>query len=77
MQAIFQNHDINQQDKYGYTALIVASKLGQKEIAQMLLQNKNIQIYQKDKIGKTALIWASENGHKEVVQILEAKEILF
>jgi ankyrin repeat protein len=37
-----ENIEINQQDHYGYTALMLASRRGHKEIVEMLMQNKKI-----------------------------------
>jgi ankyrin repeat protein len=62
--------DVNQQGEYGWTALISASLKGQKEIVQILLQDKKIQINQQEKNGHTALILASVGGHREIVQML-------
>jgi ankyrin repeat protein len=62
--------DVDQQDEYGYTALMWASLKGHKEIVQLLLHEENIQINQQDKDGSTALMWASLKGHKEIVEIL-------
>jgi ankyrin repeat protein len=62
--------DVNQQDKVGYTALIWASQQGHKDIARMLLKEKNIEINQQNNDGFTSLIMASILGHLEIVQML-------
>jgi ankyrin repeat protein len=69
--------DVNQQDKYGETALMWASQKGHKEIVQMLLQHENIEINtRQDNDGRTALMWASLCDKKEIVEIfLQEKNI--
>jgi ankyrin repeat protein len=78
--------DINQTDRYGRSALMLASANGHAEIVKMLLEKENIEIVafllkkkidinQKDKDwGKTALMLASEYGKKEIVKMLLEKE---
>jgi ankyrin repeat protein len=71
-QLLFQakNIDVNQQNKGGSTALIVACAEGHKEIVEMLLQDKNIDINRQDKDGKTALTKANARGNAEINQLL-------
>ena len=67
------NLEINQQESLGFTALILASKQGKKEIVRILIQHKNIDINQQDKLGYTARLWAFGNGHTDIVQMLDDK----
>ncbi len=56
----------NAKDKDGWTALILASRYGHTEIAQILLDEKaDVKIQ-----GHIALMHAILNGHKEIVQML-------
>ena len=61
--------DVNAKNSEGYTALILASSNGHKEIVEMLLE-KGADVNAKDSDGWTALMWASRNGHTETVTIL-------
>ena len=63
--------DIDFQDKYGGTALIIASRNGHWEIVQALLA-KDVKIDIEEKNGVTALYVASQNGHEGVVKALLA-----
>jgi ankyrin repeat protein len=62
--------DVNQQDKYGQTALWWASENGHKEIVKLLLDHKEIKVNQQDEDGRSALMRASRGEHLEVVQLL-------
>ena len=64
--------DVNAKNSEGYTALILASSNGHKEIVEMLLE-KGADVNAKDKYNATALIKASSNGHKEIVEMLLEK----
>jgi ankyrin repeat protein len=71
-----QEIDVNQQNKWGSTSLILASRDGHNEIVQILLEQQNINVNQQNERGETALIWASLNGYIEMVKmLLENKEI--
>ena len=48
-----KNIDINRQDKYGVTALMWASRQGQKKIAEILYPHNKSDIYQQNKSGDT------------------------
>ena len=64
--------DVNAKNSEGYTALILASSNGHKEIVEMLLE-KGADVNAKDKYNATALIKASSNGHTEIVaKLLDA-----
>ena len=62
--------DVNAQDEYGQTALIIAAQNGYFEIAKILLKTPNIDVNAQDKNGQTALIIATENGDIEIVKVL-------
>jgi ankyrin repeat protein len=59
----------NAKNSYGWTALILASMNGHKEIVELLLKN-GADIEAKDSDGRTALMWASTYGHSAIVELL-------
>lgn len=62
--------DINKQDSYGQTPLVLACEYNSTETAQLLIKSgadKNI----KDSSGKTAYDYALENGNKDIVELLK------
>ena len=61
--------DINAQNKYGDTALMLASQNGHKDVVQLLLE-KNAIVDIQNKYGMTALMKASSRGDKKMVQLL-------
>jgi ankyrin repeat protein len=61
--------DINQQNNDGYTPLMKAIFLNQKEIAELLLDH-GADINQQNKRGQTALIEAVLWGNKEIIELL-------
>ena len=63
--------DVNAKDKYGATALMVASEKSYLEVVKALLA-KGADVNAKDNNGVTALMVASGNGHTEVVNLLLA-----
>lgn len=68
--------DINAKDnvKYKYmTPLHVACQRGNKEIAQLLIENKADIEARDDRWGDTALHFAAVSGHKEIVKLLIEK----
>ena len=66
--------DINEKDKEGRNALMIASQNGNLDIIEILIEN-NIRINERDYDNKNALIYATENGNLEVVQYLVKKKI--
>ena len=57
--------------RYGYTALIHASKLGHTECVELLLKHPNINVnHATNNDGHTALRYASYNGNTECVELL-------
>jgi len=65
-----ESMDINEVCEMGWTALIMASKEGKKEVASLLVQ-RGAKMDLKDHYGKTALMYAYENGHFEIVDFLK------
>ena len=63
--------DIEARDKYGDTALMLASANGQVAAVGLLL-DRGADIEARDKYGDTALIWASRKGRDEVAAVLRA-----
>lgn len=63
--------DIDSKNKYGYTALMLASEQGNTEIVKVLLQN-GADFTLTNKEGKNALNMAEENGRTETVKVLES-----
>lgn len=63
--------NLNAQTTDGRTALMLAARMGRKDMVNELLRlgaDKNVQ----DEKGNTALFWANEKGHIDVADILEA-----
>ena len=65
--------DINDTDLWGMTALHVAARSGQLDIAQDLVK-AGAQVNAQDIDGKTPLYWASARNHLDVVQYLLSKK---
>ena len=66
--------DVNTQNKYGSTALILASFGDYIEIVKLLLKKEGINVNIQNNYGNTALILASWKGHTEIVKLLLEKE---
>lgn len=67
--AIKNGVDVNLQDQYGSTALILASCYDYEEIVKLLIENgADINLY--DDEGNTGLILASCRGHDRIVKLL-------
>ena len=61
--------NVNAKNKYGETALILASTDGSEDIVKMLLEagaNVNVE----DNVGNTVLLIAIDRGHKTVIKVL-------
>lgn len=56
-------------NKYGWTALILASVEGHSDYVQLLLEH-GAEVNAQARNGKTALTYASEEGHSDIVQLL-------
>jgi len=61
--------NVDEQDSDGWTALMLASFEGNKELVSFLLEN-GAEVNIKNKFGETALQWALQNSHDEVVELL-------
>lgn len=78
------NLDVNEEDADERTALILASKKGNKNILDILFDHdKSVDLMQctrvnhQDKDGKSALMFACEEGHEEIVkELLGRKDIV-
>ncbi len=60
MESLLENSQtrVNEKDREGNTALLIAAKKGYHEILQMLSKRSDIQINEKDTRGDTALLVA-------------------
>jgi len=63
--------DINFQDKFGDTALMIVSSKGNTEMVKILLDH-GADVNLQDKFGDTALKHASRKGHNRVMELLKA-----
>jgi ankyrin repeat protein len=61
--------NIDEADEDGWTALIIASRHGHKEIVEFLLNN-GADINKANKGGHTALVYASIHGYKEIAELV-------
>ena len=61
--------DINQKDKCGNTALMMASEYGCNEVVELLIQ-KGADVNAESNKGWTALMNASRNDDREIVELL-------
>ena len=64
---------LNAKDKYGKTALMLASEKGHADAVKALLA-AGANVNARDKDGRTALSLATENGHTETANILRNAE---
>ena len=62
--------DVNEQNEYGYTALMLACQKGYKDIVELLLQNKANVNFLNPKNSWTSLITASSKGYADIVKLL-------
>ena len=67
--AIEEGADINIQDEYGSTILMIVSYYNRVEIVKLLIEKK-AKLDIQDKYGKTALDYAKEKGNQEIVELL-------
>ena len=64
--------NVNLQNKWGTTALIIASKRGHTDIVKLLLAVPSIDVNVQNKFyGETALSIASKNGHTDIVKLIK------
>lgn len=69
---IFDNSTVNNQNKKGWSALMVAASEGHTECLKLLLAQKRIKVHLKNREGNSALMLAARNGHGDcVVALLE------
>lgn len=69
---IFDNSTVNNQNKKGWSALMVAASDGHTECLKLLLAQKRIKVHLKNREGNSALMLAARNGHGDcVVALLE------
>jgi len=66
---VAQGDDLNATNRYGWTALMHAARLGNADVVSLLLE-QGAQIDAQDKSGWTALMRAAAKGHDAVVKIL-------
>lgn len=68
--------DVNMQNKWGESLLMIFIKIMDKEIIKLLLANPKTNVNLQDKSGRTALMWASDDRHTLIVKsLLERPEI--
>ncbi len=65
--------DLNMKNADKYTALLLASQLGNEVVVNELLSQDLIDVEWKNKFGKNALILAAENGHLSSLKLLLLK----
>ena len=70
------NYDVNQQNNFGFTALISAAAKSQNDAARFLLAQPNIDVNAENEDGWTALAWAVQNGNVELTRWLLEREDL-
>lgn len=64
-----QGIDVNTQDIYGDTTIMIAAYKGHKKIVELLI-NAGADVNVKASLGYTALINAADGGHKEIIALL-------
>ena len=65
-------HFCMMRDRDCTTLLLLAARLGNREIVALLLTKGSVDLDMKDKSGRTPLQWAAKNGHEAVVKLLLA-----
>ena len=69
---IFDNSTVNNQNKKGWSALMVAASEGHTDCLKLLLAQKQIKVHLTNREGNSALMLAARNGHGDcVVALLE------
>ncbi|MEP0985791.1 ankyrin repeat domain-containing protein [Ekhidna sp.] len=63
---------VNLPDERGFTPLVLATYMGQKEIAELLIDH-GANVNAQDAVGNTALMGVSFKGSKELVEMLLAR----
>ena len=66
--------NLNAQDKYGETPLIIATISGWEEVVQILLAQPSLDVNMTDKDGRTALMLACLYGQKTILSMLLGHE---
>ena len=64
--------DVNQKDEDGWTALMYAARLGQIEMAKVLIE-KGADLEAKNHAGLTPYLWAAYAGHVDMMKFLAEK----
>ena len=65
------NHtDVNLKNPFSWTALHIASWIGNYDIVKCLLDHPDIDISIKDTLGRSSIDIAKSNGHPEIVMLL-------
>ena len=62
--------DVDEIDKEGQTALILAASEGHREVVRLLLE-KNPNLRTRDKNGWTAAMWAQSIRNKDIIELME------
>ena len=60
--------DINAQDKYGYTALMVVAQTGNLELVRLLLEREDVDVAIKDETNMSALDLTHNEAIKSVLR---------
>ena len=63
-------NEINEEDDFGNTALIYASKKNNIKIVKLLLEVETIDVNIENNIGQTALIFVARNNYIEIIKLL-------
>lgn len=66
----FDNSTVNNQNKKGWSALMVAASMGHTECLKLLLAQKKIKVHLTNRAGSSALMLAAGNGHGDCVMAL-------
>ena len=63
--------DVNQMNKYGYTALMLASRHNRMEVVERIVRKEGIDLEAKNKAGRTAEALAREKGRYRLLQLTQ------